>query len=338
MKEKSKFINILMLLGMLIMLGTIGYTLLLEVPLIDGLYMTVITISTVGFGEVGEMNVGAKIFTIFIIFTSVGIIGYTFTTITSLFMEGKFKSIWRRRKMNNLIENLSNHYIVCGAGETGQSVIDEFKAANSKFVVIDKNEDKIEGLIDNDVLAILGDATSEQTLEKAKVKSAKGLICTLNNDADNVYTVLTARQMNEKLYIISRAVDKNSPEKLLKAGADNTISPYEIEGRRMASIALRPTIISFLDVITRAGDVILDLEDVLICENSNMIGKPLKDLKIPEKTGLIVIAIQKNDDDEIFFNPSSSEILELKDTLIVLGKKEQVDILRNLACDIGVRE
>lgn len=337
MKEKNKLTNILMLLIMLLLSGTTGYMLLLEIPLVDALYMTVITISTVGFGEVGEMTADAKIFTIFVIFTSVGMIGYTFTTITSLFMEGKIQTIWRRRKMNNTIENLSNHYIVCGAGETGQSVIDEFKAANSQFVVIDKNEDKVEDLISKEVLAVLGDATSEQTLEKARVRFAKGLICSLNNDADNVYTVLTARQMNDELYIISRAVDKNSPEKLLKAGANNTISPYEIEGRRMASIALRPTIISFLDVITHAGDVVLDLEDVLISEDSEMAGKQLKELRIPEKTGLIVIAIKKRDSEEIFFNPSSNEILEFQDTLIVLGKKAQVDKLRDLACDTGIR-
>jgi voltage-gated potassium channel len=331
MAEKNKFINILMLLVMLLLSGTVGYMILLGVPIIDALYMTVITVTTVGFGEVGVMTNGAKLFTIFIIFTSVGIIGYTLTTLTSLFMEGKIQSV------DNAIENLNNHYIVCGAGETGQSVISEFVASNTKFVVIDKNEDKVKDLIEKEILAIFGDATSEQTLEKAKVNKAKGLICSLNNDADNVYTVLTARQMNENLYIISRAVDKNSPEKLIKAGANNTISPYEIEGKRMASIALRPTILSFLDVITHAGDVVLDLEDVMICDNSNMIGKPLKDLKIPEKTGLIVIAIQKQGQDEIFFNPSSNEIIQLHDTLIVLGKKDQVNKLRELACDIGDR-
>jgi voltage-gated potassium channel len=337
MAERNKFITIVATVILLITIGTLGYQNLLRVALIDAFYMTVITISTVGFREIMPLTNEAKIFTVFLIFTSLGILGYTFTSITALFMEGKFKTVWRKRKMENRIEKLKNHYVLCGAGETGQSSIKEFLKTQADFVVIDKNEDKIEALVDRGILAILGDATNEETLEKAKIREANGLICSMNNDAENVYTVLTARQMNKDLYIISRAVDKNSPEKLLKAGANNTISPYEIEGKRMASIVLRPSIISFLDVVTQAGEVVLDLEDVVICEKSKMINKSLKELKIPEKTGLIVLAIQRAGSKKMSFNPSSTEVVEADDILIVLGQEEQVNKLRVMACDLGHR-
>ncbi len=337
MPDNDRILTILITIVVIIAIGTTGYMQLLNLGVLDALYMTVITISTVGFKEIVTLSPGAKIFTMLLIFTSLGLIGYTFTSIAAIFMDGRFTTAWRRRKMENKIEKINNHYILCGAGETGQSAINEFLSSNASFVVIDKNEDKIEALKKRGIFAILGDATSEDILEKAGIKRAKGLICSMNSDADNVYAVLTARQMNQDLYIISRAVDRNSPEKLLKAGANNTISPYEIEGKRMASIVLRPSIISFLDVITQAGEVVLDLEDVVICDKSQMINKPLKELRIPEKTGLVVLAIKKADSDKMSFNPSSNEIVELNDTFIVLGREEQIDKLRELACDLGSR-
>lgn len=180
-------------------------------------------------------------------------------------------------------------------------------------------------------MGILGEASEEAILNKANISKAKGLISALPSDAENVYTVLTARQMNEDLFIVSRAINKNATGKLKKAGADNTISPNEIGGSRMASLMIRPNVMSFLDVITRAGDVILDLEEVTIFKNSHLIDKQLKDSEIPQKTGLIVLAIKKNHSDELSFNPSSHERLEEGDVMIVLGQNEQVDTLKDMA-------
>lgn len=337
MEKKSNINFVVILLISLIATGVIGYTLLLDLNFIDALYMTVITISTVGYAEVAEMDTEAKLFSIILIFISLGTVGYLFSAIVSSFLEGDIKKAWRRRKMESNIIKLTNHYIICGAGETGQNAIKQFKASNVAFVVIDKDENKINELIEDKVFAIRGDATQEQTLEKARIIHAKGLISSLSSDAENVYTVLTARQMNDGLYIVSRAINKHADEKLKKAGANNTISPNEIGGTRMASLMLRPTVISFLDIITRAGEVILDLEDVVISKDSTLINSTLIEAKIPEKTGLIVLAIKTKDDEKLAFNPNSTYILKEGDSMIVLGREEQVNDLRKIANDVGER-
>ena len=165
----------------------------------------------------------------------------------------------------------------------------------------------------------------------------QGLIAALSKDADNVFTVLTARELNKDLYIVSRAIDKKAHEKLKIAGANNTISPDEIGGSRMAALMLNPTVISFLDIITHAGEVVLDLEDVVICDTSSIANMTLREIKIPEKTGLIVLAIKKRQSQKLEFNPNSDETLQVGDTMIVLGRQEQVIELRKLACDQGER-
>lgn len=199
------------------------------------------------------------------------------------------------------------------------------------------DESKVADLIEEGVFAIQGDATLEESLNRARIHYAKGLISSLKKDAENVYTVLTAREMNKDLYIVSRAIEKNAHEKLKRAGANNTISPNEIGGSRMAALMLRPTVISFLDIITHAGEVVLDLEDVVIFQDSSLAGNSLREVRIPEKTGLIVLAIKKNNTSDLMFNPNSNEILNLGDTLVVLGREDQVLQLRKLANDTGAR-
>lgn len=334
-KDKKKLIIIVTLLFLLISSGTIGYMTLSGVSFVDALYMTIITISTVGYGEVGKMTEDSKIFSIFVIFGGISIVGYAFTNIVSIFIEGILNQAWKVKRMNSKIESLKDHYIICGAGETGQSVIKSFKESGQPFVVVDKDEDIFEELLNEDILVIEGDATHEDILEKAKIDLAKGLISSLGTDADNLFTVLTARQMNENLYIVSRAIEGKSNQKLKKAGANNTVSPNEIGGNRMAALVTKPSVISFLDMMTRAGDVVLDLESVRISKNSKMIGKNLKQIKIPEQTGLIVLAIKKNSGLEFAFNPNSEETLDLNDVLIVLGEDEQVEKLRGMAWDDG---
>lgn len=332
MRERRNNIIVLMSLILTIVLtGTIGYKVLLETSFLDALYMTVITISTVGYGEIAEMDVEAKIFSIILIFISLGTVSYLFSTLVSSLLEGDLKKAWRRRNMEKEIKKIKDHYIICGAGETGYQSIKKFKEKAVDFVVIDKSEDTVDNLVEEDVLTILGEASEESILRKANIASAKGLITALPSDAENVYTVLTARQMNEDLYIVSRAINKNATGKLKKAGADNTISPNEIGGSRMASLMIRPNVMSFLDVVTRAGDVILDLEEVKIFPNSDLINKKLKDSEIPQRTGLIVLAIKKKGSEELSFNPSSTEKLEEGDAMIVLGQSEQVDDLREMA-------
>lgn len=337
MERKNKLNFSIMLLISLVLTGTIGYKFLLDLSLIDAIYMTVITISTVGYAEVRQMDTEAKMFSIILIFVSLGTVGYLFTSIVSSLLEGDIKRAWRRKKMEVRIDKMKNHYIICGAGETGYNAIKQFQASNVDFIVIDKDEEKIDELIQDNIAAIHGDASQEYILKKARIEFAKGLITSLSTDAENVFTVLTARQINKDLYIVSRSIDKSAAGKLKKAGANNTISPNEIGGTRMAALMLRPTVISFLDVVTRAGDVILDLEDVVIFANSSLIGKNLREVKIPEKTGLIVLAIKKGGTEKLAFNPSSYQILEEGDIMVVLGREDQVNQLKQIANDTGER-
>ena len=337
-KEHRKLVIIISLLFAVLTIGTIGYQVLLGVSFVDALYMTVITISTVGYTEVGEMTDAAKYFSMFIIFMGLGTVGYGVTSAVGLLLEGTFKESWRRMKMEKQIKALENHYILCGGGETGQSVIRQFIKSKVDFVVIEIKERIVKEMEEQGILVIQGDGTQEEVLEKAQIYKAKGFISSLPKDSANVFAVLTARQMNPSLYIVSRSVEASSREKLIKAGANNTISPNVIGGMRMASFVIRPSIISFLDIITHAGDVVLDLEDVVICDGTELEGMTLKEAKIPEQTGLIVLAIRKSGEEQPKMNPSSEEVLEKGDSMIVLGKEEQVNKLRDLAHDDGERD
>ncbi len=330
MKNKRKLIIIVMLLFFIILIGVIGYMILLHVGFIDALYMTVITISTVGYGEVAVMTDTAKVFSIVIIFSGLATVGYGVTSLVTLFFEGEFKAAWRKKRMESRILELNDHYIVCGAGDVGRTVIKSLKESKQNFIVIEESEKQVEELEAADILTVLGDASHEEILQKAGIERAKGIVCTLPSDADNVFTVLTARQMNESIYIVSKAVEAASHNKLKKAGADKTISPNEIGGQRMAAFLVRPSVISFLDVMTRAGDVTLDLEEVVIKANASIAGKKLSEAKIPERTGLIIMALKKKEENKFKFNPGSGEVLSEGATMVVLGTKEQVLLLKEL--------
>ena len=334
MEEKKKFKFIIYAFILLIVIGVLGYMILLKVNFVDALYMTVITISTVGFGEVGTTSDQSEIFSIFMIFLGVGVVGYTFTTVVAMFVEGKLTELWKGSKMEKKISALSDHYIICGSGELAEVIIKKFIDENLNFVVI---TDKIKDLDDyshHDILVIEGHSTEESILEHAGINKAKGLISTLDSEVDNIVTVLTARNLNKDIYIIANSLSKSGSEKLLKVGANKTLSAVEISGKRMASLMIKPNIISFLDVVTRIGDVELDLEEVIVKKASYLENKTLIEAQIPKKTGLIVLAIKKIEDGQLQFNPPVDYIFKIGDVLIVLGREDQVDKLRHLGDEI----
>lgn len=335
--KKSRILGILISLLLLIGISTFGYWKLLEISFTDALYMTIITISTVGYKEVVDMTPFAKVFSIFVIFGGIGIVGYTFTTLEIIILESNFKSIWRNKAMKKKIEKMERHVIIAGGSESSEVMFERFRRSKKDFIVIEKDKGKYEAFLEREIPSLLGDATSEEILMQAGIERAAGFISTLHTDADNIVAVLTARHMNKNLYIVSRAIEKNAREKLLKAGADNTVSSNEIGGSRMAALVLRPTIISFLDTITRAGDVELDLEDIIIGESSPMCDRSLKQIQIPQKIGLTVLATKKSHSKDIKFNPDPNEELRSGDSLIVLGTPEQITRLRELAYDNGER-
>ena len=330
MEEKKKLRFIIIAFVLLLTLGVVGYIYLLDVEFIDALYMTVITISTVGFGEVGTSSNESEIFTVILIFLGVGVVGYAFTTIVAMFVEGKLIDIWKGSKMERKISSLSNHYIICGSGEMAEVIIDKFVEEALDFVVITNKHKDLDEYSHDNILVIEGQSTEESVLEHAGIDKAKGLIATLDAEVDNIVTVLTARNLNSEIYIIANALSKSGSNKLMKVGANKTLSAIEISGNRMASLMIKPNIISFLDVVTRIGDVELDLEEVIIKSGSYLENTSLLDAQIPNKTGLIVLAIKKHEDKQMIFNPSIDYTFKTGDVLIVLGKDDQVKKLRDL--------
>ena len=334
MDEKRKIKFILYAFSLLLIIGTVGYMILLDVDIVDALYMTVITVSTVGFGEVGTTSNSSEIFSVIMIFLGVGIVGYAFTTLVAMFVEGKVSDLWKGSKMDRKISALSDHYIICGSGELAEVIIKKFIDENLDFVVITDKREDLDDYSHHNILVVEGQSTEESVLLHAGIEKAKGLVATMETEVDNIVTVLTARNLNNKIYIISNAITKSGNEKLLKVGANKTLSAIEISGNRMASLMIKPNIISFLDVVTRVGDVELDLEEVIVKKGSYLENKTLIEAEIPRKTGLTVLAIKKIEDEKILFNPPIDYTFKIGDVLIILGREEQVDKLRNLGDEI----
>ncbi|MBN2504165.1 MAG: potassium channel protein [Bacilli bacterium] len=316
----------------IVIVSSIGYIIILDISFIDALYMTIITMSTVGYKEVVELNVAGKWYTIALILISVGMVGYLLKVVFDFFSQGNIRSAWRRGKMDRTIKSLKDHYIICGSGDTGINVINQFLRREMSFVVIEKDEEVAQELDDMGVLYILGDASKEEVLQKAGVESAKGLITTLSKDAENVFIVLTARQLNPDIFIISRFHDRSTRNKLIHAGANRVVSPDEIGGKKMAQLMISPEVQFFVDNIIDAKNMTINMEEVIVHENSTLAGKTLRQADISNKIGLIVLAIRR-EEEKLIFNPKANEVLTVGDGLIVVGSKEQITKISEVALD-----
>ncbi|MCF7924397.1 MAG: potassium channel protein [Candidatus Izimaplasma sp.] len=332
MKLKQVFLWLGLMLIILVS-AAIGYSIILDVSFLDALYMTIITISTVGYKEVTVMNNTAKWFTIVFIIISVGMFGFLLKGIINFFSEGDVREYWRIKKMEKVISELTDHYIICGMGETGINVVKHFNKRHVDFVVIENDPEKVKDLDDLGVLYILGDANKEEILQKAQIEKAKGLITTLATDAENVFIVLTSRQLNKDLHIISRFHDKSSERKLILAGANKVVSPDEIGGKKMAQLMISPQVQLFVDNIIDAKNMSINMEEVSVRKDSDLAGKKLREADISNKVGLIVLAIRR-EEEKIIFNPKADELLNVGDRLIVVGSREQIIKIKELALDI----
>lgn len=312
-------------------MGALGYSFLLQLNLLDALLLTVRILSTIGYTEVAVMSTEGKLLSIMLMFGGIALVGYIFISTVNSIAGGHIQDSWRLRQMDNRIEALKNHYIICGAGETGQNVAAQFELSGDTFVIIDNREDIIKELRKKGYLVIHGEPTQEAALKQAQISKAKGLISALTTDADNIYVVLTARYLNKDIYIVSRAIEPHAQEKLSMAGANRTVSPNAIGGRRMAAMMTKPSIFSFLDIVTYTGEEAYSLEEISIPANSQLAGLKLRESNILEKTGLIVLSLKKNSTGKMLFNPGPDEVLEINDSMIVIGKSDQVKSLSNIA-------
>ncbi len=325
-------IAFLLLVG-LITGGTIGYSLIEQWSLEDSLYMTFITITTVGFGEVHPLSVQGKHFTIVFLIFSIVTVGYSITTLITFIFEGQILDAVRERRMKRSIKRLKDHYIICGGGEVGREVALEFQRESVKFVIVDREPSKSELSKDESVLFVEGEAEDDEVLKEASIETARGLISVLPDDESNVFVVLTARQLNPKLTIVSKAVEERTIRKLLKAGANRVISPYQIAGKRLASIILRPSVVDFLEVMVDGGKMPMRIEEVAVNTGSPLIGKNLREAGVGQHTGAIIVGIM-NPSGRAKINPTSTSTLAAiklndGDTLIAMGSEEQIKRLQD---------
>lgn len=315
------------LISSILIFGTVGYMYLEGWSFLDSCYMTVITITTVGFEEVHQLSPKGQIFTIVLLISSLGIVTYGIGGMFRAVMEGNLTKFFKERRIGKMLMKLHDHYIVCGAGETGKSVIKELKRAKAKYVVIESDPEKVESLQEEKIPVFHGNATHDEMLEKMQIKKAKGVIAALNNDADNVFAVLSCRQLNSQLHIVARSIEPSSEAKLLKAGADVVVSPNEIGGQRMAVLALNTEITNVLDIVSKnKEESTINVFELRLDKDSSLVGKSLQEANVRVRTGLTVLAIIRND--EKFLNPSPDIVLSAGDRLMVLGKEEQVENFR----------
>ena len=328
-----RFLGTLAFFATLTGTGVVGYMALEGWSFHDAFYMTVITLTAVGYEEVRPLTQAGRNFTMFLLGGGITGMGIWFALITSLIVELDLKNVFRRRRTMKQIDQLSGHVIVCGAGRTGRQVVEELLTLGQAFVVIERDPTQVEQLlqVDPDALVVEGDATVDHNLESAGIVRASGLIAALSADTDNVFVTLSARDINPDLMIVARAFEEVTISKLYKAGADHVVSPNVSSAIRMASVMLRPSVISFLDVATRSSDFSLRLEEAAVKEGSTLAGRTLAEARIPQETGLIIIAVRKgtDEDQEFVFNPGAETRLEPGDELIVMGKPEEVKQLRS---------
>ena len=314
---------------MVMAFGVLGYRFICDYSWIDALYMTIITVTTVGFSEVRPMGPEGKIFTIILIVTSVFILGFAISVITEYVLGRNSLELLKKKKMKNIIERLNQHVVLCGFGRNGMQAAEKLKAYKKPFVVIEKDKEIIERYGD-EVLFIEGDANDDAILLEAGIERAQYLIAALPDDAANLFVVLSARQLKKDLFIISRASLVNSQKKLFLAGANKVIMPDKIGGDHMASLVVMPDLITFMDKLSMEGENTTNLEEVAIEDFSNQIEyNSLRDLDLRNKTGCTIIGYI-SPDGKYTINPEADLKLQPKSKVIVLGRPEQIKKLNKM--------
>ncbi len=296
--------------------------------LFDALYMTVITITTVGYNEVHHLSDTGRTFSMVLILCGVGTMFYMFGVGAKVLLEGEIRDILGRKKLSKKIEGLKDHYIICGFGRMGSIICRELMQSKAPFVVVE-GDAEIVSTIDADYLSMQGDATQDSVLKQAQIDKARGLISVLSSDANNLYVVLSARGLNPKLRIVARASEEGAEQKLMRAGADNVVSPYNIGGLRIAHSLLKPAVVDFIEFATKSENLELQMEEVRVKESSNIVDKTLDECGMRKELGVIIVAI-KRESGEMEFNPTSSSLIKNGDTLIAMGEPKQLKSLEKL--------
>lgn len=331
MSPKQKFQLALGVIVVLIAMGTLGYKFFLPAQTwFDCFYFTLITITTIGFGEPPGMTEPARYFTAFLILTGVTSIGYALSAAAQALVEFELVAQFGRRRMYKDISKLTNHFIVCGSGRIGSGVIREIARRGHDFVVIEGDESIADKLLAQGYLVLMGDATNDDILRAAGIERARGIVCAVSSDPDNLYITLAARDLNKTIRIVARANDESGINRLLKAGADKVVSPTITGSNQMAQVLLRPAVADFMEMATMTEQLELEMEQIEIYDGSPFIQRALKDTGIRSTHDVIIIAIRRHSGTMIF-NPAADTVIELHDALVAIGSHDSLLALERMA-------
>jgi voltage-gated potassium channel len=329
---RKRLILSVVLIVLIVSFGTAGYMGLEGWNYLDSIYMTIITITTVGFKEIHDLSFNGKLFTIILIIGGVGTALYALSTGAKLVLEGELQEIYGRKRLEKKLKELKNHYIICGHGRIGKIIARELKGKNSSLLIIEKRTEIPEEK--EDILILEGDATKDEILKRAGIEKAKCLISVLPTDAENLFVVLSARVLKPDLFIVARASEEGSEQKLLRAGADRVVSPYHIGGLRIAHTVLKPAVVDFIEFATKSGNIDLQIEEITIQEGSRLSGLTLDECGIGRELGIIILAI-KHLSGGMKFNPTFRSAITAGDTLIAVGETSKLKILEDMAVGKG---
>lgn len=330
MSPRKKLQLALTAIVVLIASGMVGFKLILGMPWFDSFYFTLITLTTIGYGEPTNMTEGGRVFAAVLIITGVGTIGYALSVAVQAVVESELLSAFGKRKMYKDINKLTSHYIVCGAGRVGAGVVRDIARSGHDFVVIEGDEGIADRLLAQGHLVLMGDATNDDVLKAAGIERARGIVCAVSSDPDNLYITLTARDLNKEARIVARANDESAVGRLLKAGADRVVSPALSGSSKMSQMLLRPAVADFMELATMTERLELEIEQVEIGARSPFISTALKDTGIRSEHDVIVIAI-KRASGEMIFNPSADTLIEERDALVTIGSHSSLLALERMA-------
>jgi voltage-gated potassium channel len=329
----KRLLLIAALLTTAILIGTVGFVVVEGWPAFDSFYMTLMTLTTVGYGEVHPLSYRGRIFASFLMLVGVTTVFVSIAIIGDTLLRLELTDYFGRRRRDRMLRDISGHYVVCGAGRVGRSVIHELLRSEATVVLIDNRVERVRWATDKGVITLVGDATKDEVLRQAHIETAKGLVAAISSDAENVYVALSAKVLNPKLVISARATDEQAEEKLRRAGATTVFTPYSFIGHRLAQSMLRPHVASFLDVASafRKSDLELEIEQVQIDASSALVAKTLEQLRLGSQYGVIVLAVQHKSG-VMQFNPPADLRIEAGDVLIAMGDRTK---LKRLEQEIG---
>jgi voltage-gated potassium channel len=316
-------------IALVLTIGTCGFVLIDGYPVFDAFYMSLITIFTVGYNEIHPLSHSGRVFNSFLIFFGALTLLLAAGAMTQTIIELELNQFFGKRRIKNMVDNLKDHFIVCGYGRVGRGAAEELKNAGASFVIIDSNEERVEHAMRDGMLAVLADCTRDEALRDVGIDHAKGLIATLGTDADNLFLILSARTLSPSIFLSVRVGDEQASSKMKRAGADQVFAPYSSTGARMAQALLRPHVSQFLDFTTSNASLNVGIEQVEVLAGSDVEGKTLEEIRLRRELGIIVLAIKRKEG-TMEFNPPADARLEVGDFLIVMGEPETLPKLETL--------